>query len=145
MRSGNNKIRVSRIYKRFILSFMIVLLLPVSCFTILFLQNYREIYREKVMDLAKNSLEASIMELERTIESLENFVSYNSMSDSISESVLLRDYRAKEVSNILSAEMMAQPILDSVSYYNTVKADMIYIEDGKITKDERIRVLGGNN
>lgn len=133
MRSGNNKIRVSRIYKRFILSFMIVLLLPVSCFTILFLQNYREIYREKVMDLAKNSLEASIMELERTIESLENFVSYNSMSDSISESVLLRDYRAKEVSNILSAEMMAQPILDSVSYYNTVKADMIYIEDGTYT------------
>lgn len=130
MRSGNNKIRVSKIYKRFILSFMIVLLLPVSCFTFLFLQNYREIYREKVLDLAKNSLEASIMELERTIESLESFVSYNLMADSISEIVLLKDYGAEEISNILSAELIAQPILDSISYYNAIKPDTIYVENG---------------
>ena len=90
-KSNNNKIRVSRIYKRFILSFTMVLLLPVSCFVFLFLRNYREIYREKVLDLARHSLGASVMELERTIEGLESFVSYNLMADSISENVLLRD------------------------------------------------------
>lgn len=130
MRNGNKKIRVSRIYKRFILSFAIVLLLPVGCFTFIFLQNYREIYREKVLGLAESSLEASVMELERTIESLENFVSYNLMAGSLSEEVLLKDCRAAEAGNILSAEVMAQPILKGVSYYNANLPDTIYVEDG---------------
>ena len=130
MRNGNKKIRVSRIYKRFILSFAIVLLLPVGCFTFIFLQNYREIYREKVLGLAESSLEASVMELERTIESLENFVSYNLMAGSLSEEVLLKDCRAAEAGNILSAEVMVQPILKGVSYYNANLPDTIYVEDG---------------
>ena len=130
MRKRNNRIRVSNTYKRFILSFLIVLLLPVSCFVFIFLQNYREIYRDKVIGQARNSLEASAMELERTIESLESFVAYNLMSDSISEAVLLRDYGAVEVSNILSAELIAHPILESICYYNTVKPDTIYTLNG---------------
>lgn len=130
MRNGSNKIRVSKIYKRFILSFLIVLLLPVSCFAVIFLQNYRELYREKVLNLAENSLEASVMELERMIESLESFVAYNLMADTISESVLLNDYRAMEISNIISAEMIAQPALESISYYNTLMPDTVYVIDG---------------
>ena len=130
MRNGSNKIRVSRIYKRFILSFLVVLLLPVSCFAVIFLQNYRELYREKVLNLAENSLEASVMELERIIESLESFVAYNLMADTISESVLLKDYMAMEISNIISAEMIAQPALESISYYNTVTPDTVYVIDG---------------
>lgn len=129
-KSNNNKIRVSRIYKRFILSFTMVLLLPVSCFGFLFLRNYREIYREKVLDLARHSLGASVMELERTIEGLESFVSYNLMADSISENVLLRDYSAEAVSNVLSAELIAQPVLDSISYYNALKPNTVYAENG---------------
>lgn len=130
MRNGSNKIRVSRIYKRFILSFLIVLLLPVICFVFIFLQNYREIYRDKVLNQAQNSLEASMMELERTVESLESFVSYNLMTDTISETVLLKDYHANEISNILSAEIIAQPILESISYYNTLTPDTIYVING---------------
>ena len=132
MRNGNKKIRVSRIYKRFILSFAIVLLLPVGCFTFIFLQNYREIYREKVLGLAESSLEASVLELERTIESLENFVSYNLMSGSLSEKMLRKDYSAVEAGNILSAELMAEPVLEGISYYNANIPNTIYTESGTL-------------
>ncbi|MBQ8815554.1 MAG: helix-turn-helix transcriptional regulator [Lachnospiraceae bacterium] len=130
MCNGSNKIRVSKIYKRFILSFLIVLLLPVICFAFIFLQNYREIYREKVLNLAQNSLEASVMELERTTEGLESFVAYNLMAESISETVLLKDYSAEQITNIISAEMIAQPILESISYYNSLTPDTIYVING---------------
>ena len=130
MRNSNNKIRVSKIYKRFILSFLIVLLLPVSCFALIFLRNYRELYREKVLKLAQNSLEASVMELERTTESLDSFVAYNLMADTISETFLLKDYSAKGMSNIISAQRVAQPILEDISYYNILTPDTIYVASG---------------
>ena len=130
MRNSNNKIRVSKIYKRFILSFLIVLLLPVSCFALIFLWNYRELYREKVLKLAQNSLEASVMELERTTESLDSFVAYNLMADTISETFLLKDYSAKRMSNIISAQRVAQPILEDISYYNILTPDTIYVASG---------------
>ena len=63
MRKGKQSIRISSTYKRFILSFLIVLLLPVTCFIFIFLHNYQEIYRNKIIELARNSLEASVMEL----------------------------------------------------------------------------------
>ena len=135
MRKRNNRIHVSNMYKRFILSFLIVLLLPVNCFVFIFLNNYREIYRNKVLGQAKNSLEASAMELERTLENLESFVSYNVMAGSISKSVLLRDYSAVEISKVLSAELIAHPLLTSISYYNTIKPDMIYTENGTFELD----------
>lgn len=133
MQIGNRRIRVSSTYKRFILSFLIVLLLPVTCFVFIFLQNYREIYRNKIIDQARNSLEASAMELERTIEGLESFVSYNLMADSISDAVLLKDHSAKQIENILCAELIAQPVLEGISYYNPLKPDMIYNANGTFT------------
>ena len=133
MQIGSRRIRVSSTYKRFILSFLIVLLLPVTCFVFIFLQNYREIYRNKIIDQARNSLEASAMELERTVEGLESFVSYNLMAESITDAVLLKDHSAEQIENILCAELIAQPILEGISYYNPVKPDMIYNANGTFT------------
>ena len=50
MRKAGEKIRMSRSYRRFLLSFLIVLVLPIAFFVFLFMENYRGIYREKILE-----------------------------------------------------------------------------------------------
>ena len=68
---------MKRIYGRFFLSFLIVLVLPVIFFSTFFLKNYREIYRDKIIEREKIFAGKTLMELERNVDAMHSIVAYN--------------------------------------------------------------------
>ena len=130
MRVTNNKIRMSKTFKRFALSFLVVLLLPIIIFINLFIQSYRQIYRNNIIEQASNSLKAGGMELERNIEDFHIVVAYNSISEQMSKQAIMQDYTAEMVISVLKQELVTNSILDSIAYYNVLNPDMVYTEQG---------------
>ncbi|MBE5892909.1 MAG: helix-turn-helix transcriptional regulator [Lachnospiraceae bacterium] len=133
---------VSKTYKRFLISFLIVLFLPVLCFVYLFQQNFRNIYRERIVEQAQISLETAGRELERDISILQSIVVYNSMGTQFSKRAILEDLHAKTITKILAAEFVTHPLLENIYYYNEVRPELVYSPQGTYSPEyfERIYV-----
>ena len=70
---------VGKTSRRFILSFLSVLILPMICFIVLFQHSFRDIYRGKVVEQAQSNLDVIGKDFDRKIESLRTLVEYNSI------------------------------------------------------------------
>ena len=123
----------SKIFKRFTLSFLIVLVLPVTFFIFLFLGDFKEIYRSKLTKEAKQTLEVIAGELDRQIENFHGIVIYNSQMSYFRFYAVERDVFGKDIQQALKSELAVHSILEDVCYYNSVKPDRIYTTSGTYT------------
>lgn len=92
MKRGN-----ANIYKRFIFSFLVVLILPTILFVILLFDDFKEIYQDKIVKQAQKSLEVSVLELERNIENFNAIVSYNTFLPQMQDYVIKNDVLGDDV------------------------------------------------
>lgn len=123
----------SKVFKRFTLSFLIVLVLPVTFFIFLFLGDFKEIYRSKLTKEAKQTLEVIGGELDRQIENFHGIVIYNSQMSYFQSYAVERDVFSKDIQQALKSELAVHSILEDVCYYNSVKPDRIYTTSGTYT------------
>ena len=68
------KLRARKLSLRFMLSFLLVLCLPIICFSSIFMYYFAGIYREKLIEQAENTLATAGSELIMDIESLQVLV-----------------------------------------------------------------------
>ena len=125
----------SKTLKRFALSFLGVFALPVIFFVYLFINDFKEIYRDKVTEQAENALMGTANELDRQIETLYDIVAYNSRLIHFQSYSVKNDIMGKEIITTLNAEEAVHPALVSVYYYNEVKPDRLYTSIGTYTLD----------
>lgn len=123
----------SKVFKRFTLSFLIVLVLPVTFFIFLFLGDFKEIYRSKLTKEVKQTLEVIAGELDRQIENFHGIVIYNSQMSYFQSYAVERDVFGKDIQQALKSELAVHSILEDVCYYNSVKPDRIYTTSGTYT------------
>ena len=123
----------SKIFNRFTLSFLIVLVLPVAFFIFLFLGDFKEIYRNKLTSEAKQTLEVIAGELDRHIENFHGIVIYNSQMSYFQSYAVERDVSGKNIQQALKSELAVHSILEDVCYYNSVKPNRIYTTSGSYT------------
>lgn len=124
------KRRVKSLYIRFALSLFLMLFLPLLVFILIFNQYYSKIYREKIIEQAEKTLEAVGMEVSRGVESLHRIVSEDTAFSTMSELICSKDYLYIEVRNNLKAKQLNHGLLKNICYYNVVRPDMIYTDEG---------------
>lgn len=123
--------RVERkIFKRFALSFLVVLVLPVTVFVLFFLDTYQDYFLKRIEEQAKSTLEATVRELDRQIEGLHAIVEYDSLLPFMQPYMIARDLTGKDVTTMLMSEESVHAILDNVRYYNLLQPDRIYTSSG---------------
>ena len=98
---GNSTAMNIRVVASFLISFCLILCLPVICFSFIFLQNYRKIYCDKIVEQAQISLESAGRELERTLDNLFNIVIYNELKADFSMQDSDVVYRNSELAEVL--------------------------------------------
>lgn len=136
----------SKTLKRFALSFLCVLVLPVIFFVYLFISDYREIYQRKVSEQAENALVATSKELDRHIETLYNIVTYNSRLVHFQPYSVKNDITGTDIMTSLNAEEAVHTTFESICYYSVWKPDRVYTSAGTYTLDYYAKlVLGFEN
>ncbi|MBQ8814520.1 MAG: helix-turn-helix transcriptional regulator [Lachnospiraceae bacterium] len=136
-------IRVDRVYKRFLWSFLLVLGVPVIFFVALFTDNYKKIYQEKVINQAEILLDSTMKELERNLENLQSIAVYNNQLSHMQDIAIKRTWLDREIKKTLSAEIVTHSYIDEISYYNTVKRNTVYTSLGTWSIDYYVQLLTG--
>lgn len=119
--------------RRYILSFLSVLILPMICFIVLFQQNFRDIYREKVVEQAQSNLNVIGRDLDRKIESLHTLVEYNAIDKKLQNAVKQGEKGVKTVCDTLLATMVSYSFVEDVCYYNQASPKTVYSSTGTYT------------
>jgi len=135
--------RKRKTLKRFALSFLGVLVLPVMFFVYLFMSDFREVYRNKVMDQIEIALTKTADELDRQIETLYDIVTYNSRLDHFQPYSVVNDITGKGIMSALNAEEAVHSIIESVHYYHPAKPERIYTSQGTYTLDFYAELVAG--
>lgn len=135
MRRENQDIRMSRSYKRFILSFTVILVLPIIFFIFLFLNNYRLIYRDKVIGQEDAALDTVMLQLERNIENFQQIVLYNSQQEYLKESYVKKQLYAVDVVYALNSEVVTQNLLETIYYHTAVNPNVVFSDKGTYALD----------
>lgn len=130
MKKENVKEQQISITVRFFVSFFLVLCLPIIFFVCIFFRNYTEIYREKIIEQAQSSLTTVGNELERSINSLQSIVEYNSLNARFVLPTSQIDYRTSDLIDVLQAEKLTHSSLQHVHYYNRNHYNTVYSNDG---------------
>ncbi len=125
----------SRYFKRFILSFLIVLVLPVIVFTGLFMNDFRDTYTNKVKDQIYSDLDRAGDELDRHLENLHSVVIYNSRLSHMQPYAIKHDITARNILSTLAAESAVNSLVDTIYFYSPATPHRIYTESGTFTLD----------
>lgn len=122
--------RVRKTYKKFILSYVLVLILPISLFTFLFLKNYRDIYREKIIEQEMTLLQTTARELERNIEELQAIAINSSLLSIMDDDYIRKDILADDLVSLLNSEAITHVYLEDIFYYNAARPETVYSRKG---------------
>lgn len=139
----NAGIHVKDVYKRFLISFFLVLILPVAIFFIVFLRDYYQIYQDKIIEQAEKALENTTGELERELEGLWAIASYNNEISHMKDYMVKSDYTGNNVINTLKAEVSTHSILDDIYYYTEAVPNWIYSQYGTYSWNNFINLYIG--
>ena len=133
--------RKSKFFKRFLLSFLTVLVLPVIVFTMLFMSSFQQTYEAKVMDQIQSDLERAGEDLDRHLDNLHSIVIYNTQMPHMKPYAVAHDVTASKVISTLGAEAAVNTFVDSIYYYNPVTPQRIYTENGTYTLDYFVQLV----
>ena len=135
--------RECKTLKRFALSFLGVLVLPVIFFVYLFVSDYRDIYQRKVSEQAENTLAATTKELDRYMETLYDIVTYNSRLTHFQPYSVKNDVTGTDIMASLNAEEAVHTMFESICYYSVWKPDRLYTSAGTYTLDYYAKLVVG--
>lgn len=145
MKEKNVRFHVRNVYKRFLVSFFAVLVLPIAFFFFLFLKDFKEIYQEKIIEQAEISLNATAMELEREFDGLWSIASYNSQLAHMQDYAVKKAYTAEEITDMLRAEVVTHSILKNICYYTEATPERVYTQNGTYSRDYFIEQYMGDD
>lgn len=143
MKNRYRKVHASSTYRRFALSFLAVLILPVALFSFLFLNNFYRIYQDKIIEQAQISLDTAMNGLERELAGLWAVASYNSQLSYFEDYAIQKNYTAKEITEALGAEVGTHSILENIYYYDTINQGIVYSKGGTYSLSYFVRFYVG--
>lgn len=127
----------------FLISFFLVLILPVAIFFLVFLKDYYQIYQDTIIEQAKKALENTTGELERELEGLWAIASYNNEISHMQDYVVKNDYTGNDIINTLKAEVSTHSVLNDIYYYTEAVPRWIYTQYGTYSWENFIRLYIG--
>lgn len=119
--------------RRYILSFLAVLILPMICFVLTFQQSFRDTYRGKIIEQAQSNLDITGSELDRKVESLHTLVEYNTIDKKLSKAVRQGALGVETVQDTLLAILANYLYVEDVYYYNPANPQTVYSSTGTYT------------
>lgn len=130
MRSKKIKILKSSTYRRFFLSFVLVLIIPVMAFTIVYSQFYDKMYKNKIMEQSVNVLELSMQELQNHVEEFSTISVQNSLLAIAKGYNLRKEVMNTQIKNLLGSQTITHSFIESIDYYNEVVPSCVYTKQG---------------
>lgn len=139
------KKKMSKTFRRFMLSFLCVLIFPVVSFIFLFQQNFREIYREKIMQQAEQVLDLVGVDMDGNMEGLRALVDYNKKNNELERVILQNEVANDNIRDILMASMMNYSFLENIFYYHLSDDGQIYSNKGTFLPYYFSKIHGGTS
>lgn len=136
---------VKGVYKRFLISFLVILILPIAIFFTIFLKDYYKIYQKKIIEQAESALAGTVKELERELDSLWAIAAYNSELNHMQDYAVKKSYAATDVKNTLAAELATHSLLNNVYYYTKAVPERVYSSRGSYLWDYFVKNYVGEN
>lgn len=134
MNNGRIKGRIHNIiYRKFVRSFMMMVILPVIVFTFLYFGYFQKDYREEILAQAETSMDITITELQKRIRELQMIAVQNSCLLCTRGSNLGKDYRAEEIQSLLVSQVQTHTFIDNITFYNTNVKDRLYGPEGSFS------------
>lgn len=130
MKKKLENVRRSNTYKTFIISFLIVLLLPVFVFSFVFIRWDQKLYKEKILEQAELSLELPMKELEQYVTELGQICAQISLM-SISNEQKLDQYESTNTLILqLAGYQLTHSFIQEIAFYNANVSKCIYTNCG---------------
>ena len=120
----------SSTYRRFFLSFVLVLIIPVMAFSIIYTQYYDKMYKNRIMEQSVNVLELSMQELQNRVEEFNTISMQNSLLAIAKGYNLKKEVMNTQMKNLLGSQTITHSFIESIDYYNEVVPNCIYTKQG---------------
>lgn len=143
MKEKQKVLHMSKTAKRFVTSFLIVLILPVASFIFLFQQSFRDIYRGKIIEQSQKTLETVGMDFDRKVESLRTLVDFQAIDNKMQKAVRQGEKGNETIIDTLFAALVSYSFLEDVYYYDQIRPQLVYSSVGTYTTHYYAKLKGG--
>ncbi len=135
--------RSKRLVRRFAVSFLLVLMLPMIIFTLFFMDSFQKTYVTKVEQQIQSELQSSAAELARWLDTFRDIVIYNSNLPSFSPYAVRNDITATDIVSALTSEEVVNVLVSKIHYYSPQQPDRIYTSAGTYTMNYYAKLAKG--
>ena len=122
-----------RLIRRFVVSFLVVLMLPMTIFTLFFMDSFHETYVTRAEQQIQSELQSSAAELDRWLDTFRDIVIYNSNLPPFSPYAVRNDVTAVDIVSALTSEEVVNVLISKIHYYSPLQPDRIYTSAGTYT------------
>lgn len=116
--------------RKFMISYILLLILPLACFSLFYFSYYLKIYRKNVRRQAEDALFTVTDELQRTVEEFRMIAAQDSGLACTRSAYLNSDMRSEELFALLGRELASHVYLADITYYNTSVPERAYTVSG---------------
>lgn len=124
------KKRKSNTYRTFIISFLLILMLPVTFFTFVFIRYDQKLCEKKILEQAQISLELPMRELEQYVDEFRQIAVQGSLLKYTRKNNLKEYESVKELIKQLSSYQAANSLIQEIAFYNQKLPEEIYTNYG---------------
>lgn len=136
----------ANIYKRFLTSFLLVLVLPIVLFSILYLSELNKLYEKRSIEQEQIYLDAVRGELDRGLENISMFAFYSNFLSYMQDYAVKKEFVYDEIKEMLRLEEVKQVFLEKAYYYTDVTPSKVYSSSGTLSWEYFAKVyLGEDN
>ncbi len=135
--------RSKRLIRRFAVSFLLVLMLPMIIFTLFFMDSFQETYVSRVEQQIQSELTGSAAELDRRLNNFRDIVIYNTNLPTFSSYAVRNDIAAVDIASALTSEETVNVLISKIHYYSPLQPDRVYTSAGTYTLNYYAKLTKG--
>ena len=115
---------------KFILSFLLVLILPVFLFSFAYIKYDQKIYQDKLLKQEQDALDLPLQELEQYIEELKQIAVQTPLQSYVNQNDLMNYEKAHKLIQMLGRYRGTHSVLEEIAVYYEDYPEIIFTEKG---------------
>lgn len=120
---------------KFILSFLLVLILPVFLFSFAYIKYDQKIYRDKLLKQEQDALDLPLQELEQYIEEMKQIAVQTPLRSYVDQNDLMNYEKAHKLIQMLGRYRGTHSVLEEIAVYYEDSPETIFTEKGTYSQE----------
>lgn len=120
---------------KFILSFLLVLILPVFLFSFAYIKYDQKIYQDKLLEQEQDALDLPLQELEQYIEEMKQIAVQTPLQSYVDQKDLMNYEKAHKLIQMLGRYRGTHSVLEEIAVYYEDYPEVIFTEKGTYSQE----------